>query len=134
MTQEEQLIRRYFQTFNRQDIEGLMECFHENPVLVDAKGRRVEGRADVRRCYEASFASFPDGRCQLRTCTPNNGHAVAESRFLGTRQRDGNVVEAIGSELIEIVDGKIKEIRDHHERVRATAMARASAVTATAQQ
>jgi hypothetical protein len=40
MTQEEQLIRRYFQTFNRHNIEGVMDCFHEHPVLVgvDASG------------------------------------------------------------------------------------------------
>ena len=119
MTQEEQLIRRYFQSFNRQNIEGVMDCFHENPVLVDAKGRRIQGRAEVRRCYEASFASFPNGRCQLRTCTGNDGRAVAESRFLGTRQRDGHVVEALGAEVLEIVDGKIKEIRDYHQRVTA---------------
>jgi ketosteroid isomerase-like protein len=117
MTQEEQLIRRYFQTFNRHNIEGVMDCFHENPVLVGADGKRIEGRAEVRRCYEASFASFPDGRCQLRLCTGNDGSAVAESRFLGTRRRDGHVVEAIGAEVIEIVDGKIKEIRDYHKRM-----------------
>jgi hypothetical protein len=95
-----------------------MECFHEHPVLVTAGGKRIEGRAEVRRCYEASFASFPNGRCQLRTCTGRDGHAVAESRFFGTRQRDGGIVEAIGAEMIEIVGGKIKEIRDHHKRVR----------------
>ena len=119
MTEEEQVIWRYFRTFNRQNIEGLMECFHEHPVLVTASGKRIEGRADVRRCYEQSFASFPDGRCQLRTCTGRDGHAVAESRFLGTRQRDGGVVESVGAEMIEIVDGKIKEIRDYHKRVKA---------------
>src|SRR5215472_7040540 len=119
MTQEEQLIRRYFQTFNRHDLEGVMACFHEHPVLVGADGKRIEGRAEVRRCYEASFASFPDGRCQLRLCTGNDGRAVAESRFLGTRRRDGHVVEAIGAEVIEIIDGKIKEIRDYHKRMSA---------------
>jgi ketosteroid isomerase-like protein len=117
MTQEEQLIRRYFQTFNRHNIEGVMDCFHEHPVLVDADGQRIEGRAEVRRCYEASFVSFPDGRCQLRLCTGNDGRAVAESRFLGTRRRDGHVLEAIGAEVIEIVDGKIKEIRDYHKHM-----------------
>jgi hypothetical protein len=51
MTQEEQLIRRYFQTFNRHNIEGLMDCFHEHPVLVGADGKQIEGRAEVRRCF-----------------------------------------------------------------------------------
>ena len=121
MTEEELLIRRYFQTFNRHNIEGVMECFHANPVLVATDGKRIEGRAEVRRCYEASFAAFPDGRCQLRTYTGNGGHAVAESRFLGTRQRDGKVVEAIGKEVLEIAEGKIKEIRDYHRSVPAKA-------------
>ena len=121
MTEEEQLIRRYFQTFNRHNIEGVMECFDANPVLVATDGKRIEGRAEVRRCYEASFAAFPDGRCQLRTYSGNDGHAVAESRFLGTRQRDGKVVEAIGKEVLEIAEGKIKEIRDYHRSVPAKA-------------
>src|SRR5262249_25314950 len=130
MTQEEQLIRRYFQTFNRHNIDGVMDCFHENPVLVGADGRRIEGRDEVRRCYEASFAAFPDGRSQLRMFTGNDGRAVAESRFVGARQRDGHVVEAVGAEVLEIVEGKIKEIRDYHTRVRAAVADSASVAEA----
>jgi ketosteroid isomerase-like protein len=125
MTEEEQLVRRYFQTFNRHNIEGVMECFHANPVLVATDGKRTEGQ--VRRCYEASFAAFPDGRCQLRTYSGNEGHAVAESRFLGTRQRDGKVVESVGAEVLEIADGKIKVIRDYHNRVSAAVSDRVQA-------
>ena len=127
MTEEEQLIRRYFRTFNRHNIEGVMECFHANPVLVAHDGKRIEGRAEVRRCYRASFAAFPDGRCQLRTYTGNDGHAVAESRFLGTRQRDGKVVESVGAEVLEIADSKIKVIRDYHTRVSAAVSDRVQA-------
>ena len=121
MTREEELIQRYFDAFNSHDIEGVMACYHDDPVLDAPDGKRCEGRAEVRRCYEASFAAFPDGRCQLRTYTGNDGHAVAESRFLGTRQRDGKVVEAIGKEVLEIAEGKIKEIRDYHRSVPAKA-------------
>jgi hypothetical protein len=46
--------------------------------------------------------------------TGNSGHGMAESYFHGTRPRYGKVVEAIGAEVIEIVDGRIKEIRDYH--------------------
>ena len=116
MTPEEQLIQRYFESFNRHDIEGVMACFHEEPVLVDATGKRRVGRAEVRRSYETEFAIFPDGRCDLRMCTGNSGHGVAESFFHGTRLEQG-IVEAIGAEVMEIVDGKIKEIRDYHQPV-----------------
>src|SRR5262249_20888598 len=111
---EEQLIQRYFDAFNRHDIEGVMACFHDDPVMVDTEGRRFAGRAEVRRSYETSFALFPDGRCDLRSCTGNDGRGMAESLLPGPRRREGKVVEAIGAEVMEIGDGKIKEIRDYH--------------------
>jgi hypothetical protein len=39
---------------------------------------------------------------------------MAESLFHGTRPREGKVIEAIGAEVLEIMDGRIKEIRDYH--------------------
>ncbi len=121
MTPEEQLIQRYFDAFNRHDIEGVMACFHDQPSIVDTQGRQYVGRLEVQRSYETSFALFPDGRCDLRTLTGNDGRAMAESLFHGTRPRKGIVVEALGAEVVEIVDGKIKEIRDYHRPMPAKA-------------
>jgi len=121
MTPEEQLIQRYFDAFNRHDIEGVMSCFHQNAILKHPDGGRREGHAEVRRSYESEFAAFPDGRCDLRLCTGNSGRGVAESVFHGTSSRDGKVLEVIGAEVMEIVDGKIKEIRDYHQPVSAKA-------------
>ncbi len=117
MTKEEEIIQRYFDAFNSHDIEGVMACFHEQPLIVDTEERRFEGREEVRRHYETGFALLPDSRCDLRTLTGNNGHGMAESFFHGTRPRDGKVFEAIGAEVVEVVDGKIKEIRDYHRSV-----------------
>lgn len=114
MTPEEELIQRYFDAFNRHNIEGVMACFHEDPATVGADGLRYEGRDEVRRQYETEFALMPDCRCDLRLFTGNSGRAVAESFFHGTRPRSGRVIEAVGAEVIEVVDDKIKEIRDYH--------------------
>jgi ketosteroid isomerase-like protein len=46
---------------------------------------------------------------------------MAESLFHGTRPREGKVVEAVGAEVLEIADGKIKEIRDYHRPLPAKA-------------
>jgi hypothetical protein len=116
MTSEEQLIKRYFDAFNRHDLEGVVACFHEQAVLVSPNGRRLAGIAEVRRSYETEFAMFPDAHCDLRLCTGNSGRGVAESYFTGTRSGRGKT-EAIGAEVMEIVDGKIKEIRDYHQEV-----------------
>ncbi len=120
MTREEELIQRYFDAFNRQDIEGVMACFHDEAVLIGPTGNRCAGRAEVRRSYESEFAAFPDGFCDLRLCTGNSGRGVAESFFHGTHSQRGKV-ELIGAEVMEIVDGKIKEIRDYHQPVPAKA-------------
>jgi hypothetical protein len=32
----------------------------------------------------------------------------------GTLDRDGTVIEAVGAEVFEFADERIKEIRDHH--------------------
>jgi ketosteroid isomerase-like protein len=120
MTREEELIKRYFDAFNRHDIEAVMACYHDEPVLVAPNGKRCEGRSAVRKSYESEFAMFPDGHCDLRTCTGNTGKGVAESFFTGTREGHGRV-EAIGAEVMEIVDGKIKEIRDYHHAVQSKA-------------
>jgi len=117
----EQLIQRYFDAFNLHDIEDVMAGLHEQPVIVDLEGRRFEGRDAVRRSYETSFALFPDGRCDLQSCAGNDGRGMAESLFHGTRPREGKVVEAIGAEVLEIRDGKIKEIRDYHRSLPAKA-------------
>ena len=120
MTCEEEVIHRYFDAFNRHDLDGVMACYHEQPVLISPTGKRGEGREAVRRSYETEFAMFPDGRCDLRLCTGNDGRGVAESFFHGTHAERGKM-EAIGAEVIEIVDGKIKEIRDYHRLVPAKA-------------
>ncbi len=116
MTPEERLIQRYFDAFNRHDIEEVMACYHEEPVIIAANGKRCAGRAEVRRSYETEFAVFPDAHCDLRVCTGNSGHGVAESLFHGTGAKKRKV-EAIGAEVMEIVDGKIKELRDYHHSV-----------------
>jgi hypothetical protein len=39
---------------------------------------------------------------------------MAESLFHGTLDRDGTVIKALGAEVFEFADERIKGIRDHH--------------------
>src|SRR6266545_7551938 len=43
-TREEEIIRRYFEAFNNHDLEGVIACFHPEPVVVDSEGQRVSLR------------------------------------------------------------------------------------------
>jgi ketosteroid isomerase-like protein len=111
---EEDLIHRYFDAFNRQDLEGVMACFHEEPYMVNMKGKRIEGRDAVLRRYQEQFALFPDGRCELLTTAGRAGCGMAESRFTGTSADSGQRISALGAEILEFADGKIKAVRDYH--------------------
>lgn len=115
-TSEEQLIEQYFDAFNRHDIEDVMACFHSDIVVVGDASARIEGYDAVRLHYEREFAAVPDGRCDLRMNVGNDGRGVAESLFHGT-SRDGRPIRALGAEVIEFADGKIKEIRDYHKLI-----------------
>jgi steroid delta-isomerase-like uncharacterized protein len=112
---EERVLRSYVESFNRHDIEAVMASFADAPVIVDMLGRRHEGRAQVRRFYEAQFAMFPDGRCDIKTVTGRDGAGTAETDFYGTHAKTGKVIKAYGAEMAEFAGGKIKELRDQHE-------------------
>ena len=103
------MIRRYFEAFNRHTLEGVMACFHPEPVVVDSQGARHEGAEAVRRLYVEQFALAPDGRCDLRSAAGGDGRGMAESLFHGTRARDGRPIQASGVEVFDFVDGRIKE-------------------------
>jgi len=113
-TREEELIRRYFDAFNNHDLDGVIACFHSEPVVVDSDGRRHEGVDAVRRLYRFQFSLAADGRCDLRSLVGHAGRGMAESLYHGTLDRDGTAIRALGAEVFEFADERIKEIRDHH--------------------
>ena len=113
-TPEEQLIAQYFDAFNRHDLDGVLACFHETIALVSPNGDRVEGIDAARRRYEQEFATMPDAHCELRLATGNAGGGMAESVFRATLA-DGTAIRAVGAEVMEFADGRIKEIRDYHQ-------------------
>jgi hypothetical protein len=113
-TPEEDIIQRYFEAFNNHDLDGVIACFHQEPVVVDSNGRRHEGVDAVRRLYRFQFSLAADGRCDLRSLVGNDGCGMAESLYHGTLDRDGTAIKALGAEVFEFADGRIKEIRDHH--------------------
>ena len=92
-TREEEIIRRYFEAFNKHDLDGVIACFHPEPVVVDSDGRRHEGVDAVRRLYRFQFSLAADGRCDLRSLVGHDGRGMAESLFHGTLERDGAVIK-----------------------------------------
>jgi uncharacterized protein (TIGR02246 family) len=116
MSQETDLIRRYFDAFNRQDLEGVMSCFGDDAVIVGADGRRSEGAAEIRKAYAASFKAIPDGKCVPRTLLGADGAGAVESVFTGIKAKTQEAVRMVGVEVLEFRGDRISTIRDYHTR------------------
>jgi ketosteroid isomerase-like protein len=114
-TPEELLIERYFDAFNRHDLEGVLACFDADIVLVSPDGSRVVGIDAARQRYAEELTAMPDAHCELRRATGHDGHGVAESVFRATV--GGRPVEAVGAEVMELAGDVITEIRDYHQMV-----------------
>lgn len=116
MSQETELIERYFDAFNRQDLEGVMACFDEQAVIHGPDGGRSAGAAEIRAAYAASFKAIPDGKCVPRTLLGADGSGAVESVFTGTTAKTKKTVRLVGVEVLEFRGGRISMIRDYHSR------------------
>ncbi len=114
MTRESDVVRRYFDAFNNQDLEGVLTTFTEDAAIVSASGTRISGHDEIRQRYEYMFSTYPDGFCDLTMACGSDGSAAAESVFTGTPVGRAETVRSKGAELLTIRDGRISELRDYH--------------------
>jgi len=112
-TPEERCITAYFDAFNRHDLDGVLACFRDDVTLIDANDGKIVGLDAARALYSQEFEMMPDAHCDLVVGNGHAGYGVAESVFRGTTL-DGRVIEAVGAEVMEFVDGRISVIRDYH--------------------
>jgi ketosteroid isomerase-like protein len=120
MTGEEELIQRYFDAFNRHDIEGVMACFHAEPVLIGAGG---SGARVAQTCGVHTKANSPRFLTDVAIygCVLETTGAASPNRFSTAPTHTAAKLKRSCAEVMEIVDGKIKEIRDYHQPVQAKA-------------
>ncbi len=81
-TREEEIIRRYFEAFNNHDLEGVIACFHPEPVVVDSEGQRVS----LRVGEVAARAGVHRGTV-LRAARADSGPAPPDLGLPSTGQR-----------------------------------------------
>jgi len=114
MSKETTLIERYFDAFNRHDLEDVMACFADDALITGAYGKRIEGAAAIREYYAAAFATFPDAKCTIQTLVGDNGAGAVESLFTGTRADKDQPISLMGVEVLEFRGNQISELRDYH--------------------
>ena len=114
MSRETTLIERYFDAFNRHDLEGVMACFDPTAVIVAGHGRRIEGAEAIRNYYASTFATFHDAKCTIHTLVGADGVGTVESLFTGRREGAEYPMRLMGVEVLEFRGDNIAELRDYH--------------------
>jgi len=56
----EELVRLFFETFNRGDLDAALDLYEQDAVLIGQPGQAARGREEVRRGLEAFLATKPE--------------------------------------------------------------------------
>jgi steroid delta-isomerase-like uncharacterized protein len=103
---ERELIERYDQAWNDQDVEAIVSMHAPDMVFENhTAGERAEGDAVGPHIAEI-FRNWPDLRFRSRRLYVREGLAVSEWTATGTK--DGKTLEWDGIDVFPIENGKIK--------------------------
>jgi len=105
------MLEEFLAAFNAHDVDAIMEFFTEDCVFETPRGphpwgRRLEGKEEVRKGFEARFAGIPDIRYDQDRHWVCDDRGVSEWRITGT-DTSGKRVEVRGCDLFELRDGKV---------------------------
>jgi ketosteroid isomerase-like protein len=104
-------LKAILDAFNRHDLDGIMEYFHDDSVLYMPRGKgprgdRYTGKQEIRAGLSTRFEGIPDvhyGEDAHWTC---GNVGISEWTLTGTR-KSGGMVEVRGVDVLEFRDGKI---------------------------
>jgi ketosteroid isomerase-like protein len=104
-------LQTFADAFNAHDSKAIMahmtdDCVFEASSGPDANGEKFMGREQVKKAFEAVFATFPDARWSNARHFISGDRGLSEWVFTGTRS-DGTKVEVTGCDVFTFKDGKI---------------------------
>ena len=101
-----ELIGRYNDAWNRQDLDTIAALHHDDIVFENhTAGERAEGAAAVREHIGRIFENNPSMRFRTRSLRTGDDFAVCEWTL--TLEREGQTLEWEGVDVFPITDGRI---------------------------
>ena len=106
-----EMLERVLDAFNRHDADAIMEifaedCVFETPRGPDPWGKRLVGKEQVRKGFQARFAGIPDIHYGDDRHWVSGDRGVSEWTIRGT-DTSGQRIEVRGCDLFEFSGGKI---------------------------
>ncbi len=106
----EDLVVRFTDAFNREDLDGVMEFFADDGVYDEFDGQRRVGKAEIRAAFEPQFRG-DFGRMRFVTedlfVDPRSGKGLI--RWLCTTERNGVRRGWRGLDCLRFANGRLVE-------------------------
>jgi ketosteroid isomerase-like protein len=108
--QLEDLVVRFTEAFNRDDLDGVMAFMAEDAIYDEVNGRRNRGKEAIRETFVPQFRG-EYGRIRFQTedlfVDPDSGKALI--RWLCTLENDGRSSGWRGLDILHFKDGLLAE-------------------------
>ncbi len=119
-----ELVRRYVDRYNSNDVEGMLECCSDDIVFETVTNPggsiRLSGKQEMREVLEATTRAFRERRHQLIAIIVEGERAAAETVFsgiaaaeLGQDVRLGDHISIRGATIFELQGGRLGRICDY---------------------
>ncbi|MDZ4759990.1 MAG: nuclear transport factor 2 family protein [Alphaproteobacteria bacterium] len=118
------LVARYVERYNSNDVEGMLDCCNDDVVFETISNPggsiRLNGKDEMREVLEATTRAFRERRHQLVGIIVDGHRAAAETVFsgvaaaeLGQQVRSGEHVSIRGATIFEVRGGRLGRICDY---------------------
>ena len=115
LTEQEEInlatLNRLAKAFEEQDVDAILENFHEEGVFDSTEGpepwgQRFKGKAEIRKSVEGVFATLPDVRFVEATRWVCGNNGVADWTCVATTPK-GHPMRVKGCDIFELRDGLV---------------------------
>ena len=91
MSSATEIVLKFIERINRQDVEGLADLMSEDHVFLDSVGGRGEGRENMRRGWAEYFRMMSDFRIEVEMTIAEEDRVAVVGTASGTYVIDGKV-------------------------------------------
>jgi steroid delta-isomerase-like uncharacterized protein len=112
MSENLDIIRKYWECEGNKDLEGILACFQPDATFKAPISDQLQGTEQLRELYAGVITAFADAKVQIQRST-ECGDRLAVEWMIPYTTHDGKTGEARGCNVFTVNDGKIQDVKSY---------------------